>query len=802
MRFDDTLETVLASDLSTPYGVQSAWRQIVDLIGRRRAAAGTRAMGVLRSIRDSVPLPVRAASARALEHADPPPPLVRLFALDELAVALPVLRSARMNSAEWIQLLPELAPATRAVLRNRRDLSPVVRRALESFGPVDFVLPDETVKDVPAAAAGQDASIAEDPAERIIVESLTVDWSDIVNDGAVAFSDAEEEPNPAALDPQPLSSAHETPSGLAEMAEDANREPQPSLPEASAPLPADQAVLAEAVPEGESQAGATAGLELEPEAPPLVYWRASQVAADTSLAALLARLPAPGQPVAPVEPKLEVAAAELEAPISTAELQAPIESDAPASPEPADTTVEPEPMAEDLSFVALAGLAPSLTHGLVQVPEPVEIPVRSVQSGTDESLAPIEPIAAPEAAAQGAGMDYSDGLVAEEARQIAAEAGSEDDGTFEIAEVVARIDAFWRHREATGPVEHPAPRPADEFRFETDAKGMIRWVEGVSRAPLVGVSLDSQSAPGLPDGSRVDGVAAGAFRRRAGFSNARLAIEGESDAAGDWLISAIPVFDPSNGRFTGYRGTARRPRADERAEPLRQSAPLGMPADSLRQLVHELRTPTNAIAGFAEMIEAQMLGPVGDAYRDRAQVIRSQARELLGAIDDLDLAARIDSAALALVPGEIALRPVLAGIADDLAPLAELRGSVIALPIADLAVAGDRRAVERLLARLLATLVSASGPGERIGVRVASEGAEMVAITIDRPKALADYPGDQVLDIDDEREDATLLGTGFALRLARNLAHELGGALVIGPESLTLRLPAAVNGQVGQAHQS
>jgi signal transduction histidine kinase len=269
---------------------------------------------------------------------------------------------------------------------------------------------------------------------------------------------------------------------------------------------------------------------------------------------------------------------------------------------------------------------------------------------------------------------------------------------------------------------------------------------------------------------------------------------------GDWLISAIPVFDPANGRFTGYRGTARRPRVDERAEPVRTATGPSMPADSLRQLVHELRTPTNAIAGFAEMIEAQMLGPVGDAYRDRAQVIRSQARELLGAIEDIDLAARIDSAALSLVPGQVALRPVLAMIVDDLAPLSELRGSVIALPIADLSVTGDRRAVERLLARLLATLVSASGQGERIGVHMATEGADKIAITIDRPQALADYPGDQVLDIDDEREDATLLGTGFALRLARNLARELGGALVIGPESLTLRLPAAVNEQVGQAH--
>lgn len=751
MRFDDTLETVLASDLGTPYGVQSAWRQLVDLIGRRRAAAGVRAMGVLRTIRDSVPLPVRAASARALEFADPPPPLVRLFALDELQVALPVLRSARMNSAEWIQLLPELAPAGRAVLRNRRDLSPVVRRALESFGPIDFVLPDETVKEAPVEvmAPAPEAVVAEQ-----LVEVVAIDWSEVVE---------------------------------ARPAEPVTVEVEASEPE---PEPAEEAPQPELEPE----------VEVETEEKPLIYWSAATPRPvsthDASLSALLARLPDPAlaaetledAPLGGFEP---VDAALAEAPAAVAE------------PEPAELAqaLAAVPDMEDLSFVALAGLAPSLIGAGAQGAAGLRNPPRPVQSGTDESTSVVEPIARLESGAQGRAMEYSDSLVAE-ARQIAAEAAGDDDGTFEIADVVARIDAFWRHREEVGP-QPPAPlRPADEFRFETDAKGMIRWVEGVSRAPLVGVSLDSQGGPGASDSSRVDGVAAGAFRRRAGFSNARLSVEGESDAAGDWLISAIPVFDPGNGRFTGYRGTARRPRVDERAEPVRIAAGPAMPADSLRQLVHELRTPTNAIAGFAEMIEAQMLGPVGDPYRDRAQVIRSQARELLGAIDDLDLAARIDSAALSLVPGTIALRPVLASIADDLAPLAELRGSVIALPIADLSVSGDRRAVERLLARLLATLVSASGQGERIGVHMAPEGADTVAITIDRPQALADYPGDSVLDIDDEREDITLLGTGFALRLARNLSRELGGALVIGRESLTLRLPAAVNEQVGQAHLS
>ncbi|RYD54830.1 MAG: sensor histidine kinase [Sphingomonadales bacterium] len=698
----------MAADLGSPQAAQSAWRQIVDLVGRRRVPAEPRTMSTLRAIHAQVPVTVRAASARALEFADPPAPLVRLFAVDDLSVALPVLRNARMASAEWIQLLPELAPAGRAVLRNRRDLGPIVKRALEAFGPIDFVLPDESVKEAEALP----------------------------------------EPVPAMAGPEPV--AEPEPEPLSEPEQ---------LPEAE-PIAEIEAPADEVAPERVA--------DMEPaERTPFFHWTAARL---------------PDAPVAAVSDEAFIpAASEASETVAMSEVFSP-------------STEE----SEDFSFVALAVTAASLPVSEVAPAGQSEVASVPIQSGTVESPVPVEAIAPEPEHAHGPAMEQVDLSVVEPSGDAlsvltggASSNAAGDGGTFEIAEVVARIDAFWRNREDTVPAPLP---PAEHFRFETDAKGVFRWIDGVSRAALVGLSLDVQS--GALETSRIDGIAAGAFRRRAGFSNARLVIEGESDAAGDWLISAIPVFDPANGRFTGYRGTGRRPRVDERAEPVRQSAP-AIPADSLRQLVHELRTPTNAIAGFAEMIESQILGPVSDPYRDRASTIRSQARELLGAIDDLDLAARIDSAALALVPGRVALRPVLAGIADDLAPLAELRGSMLALPIDDLAVMGDRRAVERLLARLLATLVSASGPGERIGVNMVPSGEAMVAIAIDRPRALADYPGDSVLGIDDEREDATLLGTGFALRLARNLARELGGALAIEPESLTLRLPASDNADRG-----
>ena len=289
-----------------------------------------------------------------------------------------------------------------------------------------------------------------------------------------------------------------------------------------------------------------------------------------------------------------------------------------------------------------------------------------------------------------------------------------------------------------------------------------------------------------------------AGRPRRWTASPRLLSGGAAAAAGAWRISGQPVFEPASGRFAGYHGVARRPRADETAQPRSPGA------DSIRQLVHELRTPTNAIAGFAELIEREMLGPAPAVYGEGAGVIRATAVDLIDAIEDLDTTARIEGRAMELRPAPAPLAPLLERVVQDLAPLAKLRGATLALvPVPALILEVDYRAVERLLARLLAALVSCCAWGERLEVLAMRESETFVRIVFDRPRALAGVAADGLLSIDAEAEvaapGAPLLGTGFALRLAQNLAVELGGVLVIGVDRLTLRLPAVVPFEMGQA---
>ena len=579
MRFDDSLKTVLSADMESGFGAQSAWRQLIDLMGRGRIPADEPSLARLRLLRQAVPVAVRSASARALAFASPPAPLIAFFAEDTIAVAAPVLRTARMDDPAWLALLPRLDPHGRALLRHRRDLPAAVTRGLASFGPTDFVLH----YDAPAAA--------NDPVDGVADAAAP----DVVADGAV--------------------------------------------------------------------------------------------------------------PPAPV--------------LATAEPAAPAAS-----------------------------------------PAAIELPA-----------APAEPLPMPE-------------------------------GGFQIADVVARLDAFQRQR---GPAVPPSAavqpaEPATSFRFDTDSQGVICAVEGVSRGALIGASL----AHGAPQGDvRIDAVINGALRQRQRFAGARLDIGGRSDAAGTWRVTGTPQFDTPTGRFTGYAAIARRPRSDEDVS----RAPRKAASDSLRQLVHELRTPTNAIAGFAELIEAQLLGPVAAIYRQHAVTIRDSATSLLGAIEDLDTEARIEGKALDLRAGPVAIEPMLVRIAQDLAPLATLRGTALDIhPMGDHAALADDRAVERLLSRLLAALTAAAVAGERIDIAEAPAPAGQVALCFARPQSLGTGGEDMLLSIDGDTPDhaeaeggAPLLGTGFALRLARNLARELGGELIFGEHLLTLRLPAALDEAVGQA---
>jgi hypothetical protein len=385
-------------------------------------------------------------------------------------------------------------------------------------------------------------------------------------------------------------------------------------------------------------------------------------------------------------------------------------------------------------------------------------------------------------AALGAGhlaLPKSPALVEPRAQQAAADSV----GGEQIRDLVRRIDRY-RNKTAGGPRK---PLRVSSFTFEAGADGVIRWAEGVPRGAVIGISL---AEPAIAKETGVDGAAAGAFRRRTEIINARLNLGAGTDLAGDWRLSASPAFDPSTGQFRGYRGTARRPRPTEVA----YGAPMGG-GDSVRQLIHELRSPLNAISGFGQIIAGQMFGPVSQRYRAYATAIVNDAATLQTIIEDIDTSARGVVPVEAAAGERVDLDRLLTEIGQELAPLLEERdiswsitrvGSrfSVALPLTE---------TRRMIGRLLTAIVDVAEDGETVMTQLIDDSGGDAELRLVRPRVIRHSDVGELLDPGyNPRGDApaaAMLSLGFSLRLVDSLARGCGGALNIGANALTLQLP-------------
>jgi signal transduction histidine kinase len=362
-----------------------------------------------------------------------------------------------------------------------------------------------------------------------------------------------------------------------------------------------------------------------------------------------------------------------------------------------------------------------------------------------------------------------------------------------IGEIAARIERAKSRRDQQAPTEPqalpevphiPAGAP-NLFRWECDPSGQIGWVEGAPRGALIGRSLPAE------EGAPRELVRA--FADRLPFDDAPLSFPAPA-LEGEWRLSGIPAFSPSDGRFLGYRGVARRDGEGAAAHqpPAAPGRAVRADAEALRETIHEIKTPLNAIIGFAEIIDGQYLGPAHRNYRSRAAEIVTQARLLLSAIEDLDFAARINAAA----PEDresIDLGEIIPPLAEELAERGGARGVDVRLtPVpARSTCLLQRDLAQRLLRRLLTAVIDAASAGEAVRIEVERVKAG-VAISVSRPMATAQLSDSQLFDpsfsTSAEGEDSRL-GLGFALRLVRGLAKLAGGDLRVSASDFVLTLP-------------
>ncbi len=363
----------------------------------------------------------------------------------------------------------------------------------------------------------------------------------------------------------------------------------------------------------------------------------------------------------------------------------------------------------------------------------------------------------------------------------------------QIGHLVKRIQAFSEARTASAQAGDAPRLPLDDyvreqarpsvlaFAFGTDTQGRVDWADARVAPMVIGIDVLRQPGEEWP-GSML----APAFLNRQPIRDARLSLTGAAQITGTWVVDATPRFSSGDGRFDGYVGRFRRaPSGDAIGDHSGE-------ADRIRQLLHELRTPVNAIQGFAEVIQQQVFGATPHEYRALAASIAGDSARMLAGFDELDRLAKLESGAMELEDGVTDFAAVTQQMIEQLQTVLSPRVARFdaAWPAAPLAIALDHKETELLAWRLLGTVASATGAGEKLAMELTREEGRLV-MACELPATLR--AADELFSTDTRPSGGALspgiFGAGFSLRLARAEARAAGGELERVDDRLILALP-------------
>ncbi len=225
-------------------------------------------------------------------------------------------------------------------------------------------------------------------------------------------------------------------------------------------------------------------------------------------------------------------------------------------------------------------------------------------------------------------------------------------------------------------------------------------------------------------------------------------------------------------------------------------------SEFLANMSHELRTPLNAIIGFSEIMESELLGPIGTpAYRGYAADVQQAGKHLLDVINDILDVSRIEAGQYVIREEPLDLNRITDTCVRMVNPRVQQAKQTLECHLPDPlpVMRGDQRVLKQVLINLLSNATKFTPEGGRIGVdvalcddggleiRVSDNGVGMAKEDI--PRALSVFG--QV----DSRLARAYEGTGLGLPLVKSYVELHGGTLNIESEpavgtTVTAHFPA------------
>jgi two-component system phosphate regulon sensor histidine kinase PhoR len=217
----------------------------------------------------------------------------------------------------------------------------------------------------------------------------------------------------------------------------------------------------------------------------------------------------------------------------------------------------------------------------------------------------------------------------------------------------------------------------------------------------------------------------------------------------------------------------------------------------LNLVVHDLRAPLTVLSGYVDLLRGGTNGAPPAAWARPMELITAKLQELHRLVDDILLAARLESGAVPTSAVALDLNDVIRRAGMRIQARAELAGATIetAPSPTPVAVCADSFHVDRILDNLMNNAISYGGAAPWI--RISVDPSQPPAVRVeDHGVGISAELHDRIFDRFFRLENR-VPGTGFGLHVGRVLAQACGGSLAVersapGQGSVfRLELPAA-----------
>jgi len=195
---------------------------------------------------------------------------------------------------------------------------------------------------------------------------------------------------------------------------------------------------------------------------------------------------------------------------------------------------------------------------------------------------------------------------------------------------------------------------------------------------------------------------------------------------------------------------------------------------------HEMRTPLNAIAGFAQVLSGGSCGGLSAAQADCVKEIQSGARHLKQLINDILDLARIEAGNFELSLHVVSTKMVLRETLNTVRPLAQMRGISIAHN-GDLEapMRGDAHRIKQILLNLISNAIKFSPSDSVVNVEALRMEREIRFTVKDSGCGIRESEQGQLFQEFHQTDSAKTVpdGSGLGLAICRRLIELHGGRI-------------------------